>query len=137
MPGRQEVGRAMAEWFRAWGTKEGVILICLVYSIISLAVFWIIAYVQSGSTKKAKDIVEQAKSSRQFTDNPGAVLADAAKLVDAFTKAGPAIASLGASIAALGFAAYIVAQQPKDEDKTKTGEQPASQGTTPPATQTK
>jgi hypothetical protein len=71
-----------------------------------------------------------AKEKPQFTNNPKAVLAEAAKLVDAFTKAGPAIASLGASIAALGFAAYIVAQPPKDDDKTKTGTQNAPQGTT-------
>jgi hypothetical protein len=124
----------MPTWFTAWfatfWTKEGVIQICLGYSVISLMAFWVIAFVQSRSAAAAKRVVNAAKEKPQFTNNPKAVLAEAAKLVDAFTKAGPAIASLGASIAALGFAAYIVAQPPKDDDKTKTGTQNAPQGTT-------
>jgi len=126
----------MPEWFTTLTTKEGVIQICLLYSVISLVIFWVIAFVQSRSTKKAKDIVEKASNTAKYIDNPSAVLADAAKLVDAFAKAGPAIASLGASIAALGFAAYIVAQPPKDDDKTKTGTQNASPGTTSPPAKT-
>jgi hypothetical protein len=123
-------------WFATWGTKEGVIQICLGYSLISLVVFWVIAIVQSRASKAAKRVVDEATNKQQFIDNPSAVLAEAAKLVDAFTKAGPAIASLGASIAALGFAAYIVAQPPKDDDKTKTGTQNAPQGTTGPPART-
>jgi hypothetical protein len=126
----------LSAWFATWGTKEGVIQICLAYSLISLVVFWAIAIVQSLASKAAKEVVDGATTQQQYKDNPSAVLAEAAKLVDAFTKAGPAMASLGASIAALGFATYIVAQPPKDDDKTKTGTQNAPQGTTAPPART-
>ena len=116
--------------------KEIVIGICLVYSVVSLFVFWGIAHSQSKASKEAKTLVEKAAADGATKDNfdAGAVLENAAKLVEAFTKAGPAIASLGASIVALGFASYIVAQSPKDQDKTKTGtDNAASQGTNQPA----
>jgi hypothetical protein len=119
-----------------WGAKEWVVLICLLYSLVSLVVFWVIAHAQSKASKAAKQVVDQAKSQQEFINNPSAVLENAAKLVDAFTKAGPAIASLGASIAALGFAAYIVAQPPKDDDKTKTPTQNTPQRTTTPPANT-
>ena len=109
-----------------------VIWACLVYSGALLLIFWFIRPTDSTTREEANKVVTQAASQRGSTDSfdVGSVVEKAAKLVEAFGKAGPAIASLGASIVALGFAAYIVAQPPKDE--TKTGDQNAPQGTTTP-----
>ena len=116
--------------------KDTVVWWCLWYSTIAGVAFAVISWWQSGKATEAKQLVAEAKD-KNLVDSfdAGKVLESGAKLVDAFTKAGPAMASLGASIVALGFAAYIVAQPPKDEEKAKgdkTGQttQPA---TLPPA----
>jgi hypothetical protein len=104
--------------------KDTVTWVCLYYAAISFFAFWGISIYQVLASKGANDTVRTtvaAKKDARSDFDAGEVLEKGAKLVEAFTKAGPAIASLGASVVALGFASYIVAQSPKDQDKPASG----------------
>ena len=102
--------------------KDIVTYACLAYAAVLLITFWFMANAQAKATKDAKQVVSVA-AARSSTDSVTDVIEKAAKLVEALTKAGPAIAALGASVVALGFAAYIVAEPAKEQDKTKSDTQ--------------
>ena len=99
--------------------KDFVTWVCLIYAIISLFVFWIMTYRRNKTLGEVRAAAEKKRQELDFSAE--GVLEKASKLVEAFTKAGPAISSLGASIVALGFASYIVAQPAKDQDKPNSG----------------
>lgn len=98
--------------------KDFVTYWCLVYSAVGAGIFLVVSWLRSGDQEEAKQFVKDAKAKNTVDSfDAGKVLEGGAKLVEAFTKAGPAMASLGASVVALGFAAYIVSQSPKDQEK--------------------
>jgi hypothetical protein len=111
--------------------KDTVTWVCLYYAAISFFAFWGISIYQVLASKVANDTVSTTvaakREARSDFSDAGEVLEKGAKLVEALTKAGPAIASLGASVVALGFASYIVAQSPKDQDKPAGGPGPTTQ----------
>ena len=113
--------------------KNTVTTWCLVYAVSSLIAFWIISIIQAVKTRQAKDLAKEAKDKSAVDSfDAGKVLEGAAKLVDAFTKGGPGIASLGASIVALALAAYIVTQSPKDQDSAKSDTKQTTQTSSVP-----
>src|SRR5262245_49563076 len=73
--------------------KDFVTWVCLIYAVVSLFGFWIMTYRRNKTLNEVR--AAQKKRGEQKDFSAEGVLEKASKLVEAFTKAGPAISSLG------------------------------------------